>query len=102
MSREEQKHALRQLGKVLLQNFGLGETSGSIFVPGVRNISPRITPIHAVSIARITARAAASSTPAATEAWRMVSPSATEFHPRRRVAGWVPQPLHAIKHARHV
>jgi len=32
MSREEQKHALRQLGKVLLQDFGLGETFGSIFV----------------------------------------------------------------------
>lgn len=32
MSREEQKHALRQLGKVLLQDFGLGETSGSISV----------------------------------------------------------------------
>ena len=45
MYREDQKHALRKLGRVLVQYFGLGEVTGAItvFPPGLHDVadSPR-------------------------------------------------------------
>ena len=41
MYREDQKHALKKLGKVLVQYFGLGEVTGNITVLPPTSTMPR-------------------------------------------------------------